>query len=101
MEQTIVYQIKEADLQRFQKQEAEKAVEVFISKYNGVLIDSNAVMQIWGVTSATLVSYVKAKYITPINENSSKHLYRLSDILSMQNPKYQRNFLHNSKLKTV
>jgi hypothetical protein len=81
MEQTITYQLSANDfIEAINVATKQNTKENLIGSFSD-LIDSKTVIGILGVHPNTLTKLVKTKALKPTNGDSSKYLFRLSEVL--------------------
>lgn len=81
MKQTTIYQLTEDDfLQAINKATKENSINNLIG-YFPELVESRTVTDILGIHSNTLTKLVKNKILNPVNVDSSKYKFRLSEVL--------------------
>lgn len=98
MEQEITYKVSKSDLtviikDIFKEELKNIAIESFLNKYENIEVSTSFLCELWKVSKNSIGSYIKFNLIKPINPGSSKLLFNLKDILSIENPKFRRSSL--------
>ena len=80
-----IIQIQQDDLNAFLQKAGE---DILLSRYYSRIVTTSTAAEVLGVTTQTINSRVRGGSLRPINPDSSKYRFRLSDIMQLE--KYKR-----------
>jgi predicted DNA-binding protein YlxM (UPF0122 family) len=95
METITIYQTSAADFQRLIAQEAQKEVDTFLNKFNGVFVSPEEIAHFHGVSKQTVYNHIKYGTLVPeFREKESGAIrFRLNEALKIDFKKLRKKLI--------